>query len=100
LLQWRACMDYNLAYTQRRSYRNGVHIAGYAGGALAVIEGVAGVRFSESELTVSPTLPPEWRVLRLRLRHRGETVTLTITPDQVVREAPTVLLGDHARLGA
>lgn len=79
LRQWRACMDYNLRFEPRRDYRNGVHVAGYAGGLLAVIEGASGVRFHGDRLTTRPRLPAGWRKLVLRLHHRGTTSTLTVT---------------------
>lgn len=83
LTQWRACMDYNISFHPREGYRNGVHVASYAGGLLAIIEGAAGVRLNSEKLAVNAHLPDEWNRLVLRLQCRGQTVMVEISKDAV-----------------
>ncbi len=69
----------------------GIHAAAAAGTWFAVVYGFAGMRDREGRLSFKPRLPPQWDLLRFRLRFRGRLLEV-----EVNREAATyrLLQGD------
>ncbi|MDR3184384.1 MAG: glycoside hydrolase family 65 protein [Prevotellaceae bacterium] len=60
--------DYN------KEVGEGLHITSMAGSWLAVIQGFAGMRVRNGELTFNPQLPAHWTHLSFSIQFRGETV--------------------------
>jgi trehalose/maltose hydrolase-like predicted phosphorylase len=84
LLLWRAGMDYNLKYSKRDDYVNGLHVAGYAACINAVGAGLVGLMAEEDGLHIAPApLPSEWKELRLNLVYQGGQLELELSSDMV-----------------
>jgi trehalose/maltose hydrolase-like predicted phosphorylase len=64
----------------------GLHTAACGGLWQAVVMGFAGIRPSADALTVDPVLPTAWRSLRVRLRHHGQRLRVTITQSETAVE--------------
>jgi maltose phosphorylase len=60
--------DYN------KEVGEGLHITSMAGSWLAVIQGFAGMRVRDGQLTFNPRLPKHWTRLSFNVNFRGETV--------------------------
>lgn len=81
-----AGLRYNLDFTPRSAYGNGVHLAGYAAALLALVEGVLGLAGDPSDsdgLRLAPVLPAAWRRVRLRLWWRGCRLDVEVLPERV-----------------
>jgi trehalose/maltose hydrolase-like predicted phosphorylase len=79
---------YNLGFEPRAGYRNGVHLAAYAGAWQVLVQGLLGVRLGEEVLTFRPRpLPDGWQSLRLRLVWRGVPLGLCLTREELAIDA-------------
>lgn len=58
----RASLRYNLDYSPRADYENGVHIAAYAGAFLVLVENVLGLRVKTRDIDSSPIVAVRLRV--------------------------------------
>jgi maltose phosphorylase len=61
--------DYN------KEVNEGLHITSMAGSWIAVIQGFAGMRVRDGQLTFDPKLPKHWTGLSFKVNFRGEIVT-------------------------
>ena len=61
--------DYN------KEVHEGLHITSMAGSWMAVIQGFAGMRVKEGQLTFDPKLPKHWTGLSFKVNFRGNVVT-------------------------
>jgi alpha,alpha-trehalose phosphorylase len=61
--------------------RDGLHMAALAGVWMALVAGFGGMRAAEGRLSFRPQLPSGITRLAFRMRYRGRTLRLTITPD-------------------
>jgi trehalose/maltose hydrolase-like predicted phosphorylase len=78
----------------------GLHIATMGGIWQALVFGFAGVRATESALTLDPWLPDAWNALGLNLSYRGRPVHITIEPDTLTVDADEdVVVLVHGRPG-
>ena len=72
--------------------RDGLHIASLAGAWAAVVEGLGGMRTTDSSLSFAPRLPPALCRLRFSVMFRGRRLTVTVGRDeatyQLVEGAP------------
>lgn len=85
---FRLAACYNLGFEPRAGYRNGVHLAAYAGAWQVLVQGLLGVRLGEEALTFRPRpLPEVWRSLRLRLVWRGAPLGLRLTREELAIDA-------------
>ncbi len=74
--QLRAAMRYNLDFTPRGGYRNGLHLAPCARGWLALVEGLLRRTAGGDGLRFAPRLPASLGTVRLRLCWRGRPLAL------------------------
>jgi alpha,alpha-trehalose phosphorylase len=58
--------------------RDGVHLASCAGTWMAMVNGFAGMRDTDGELSFRPSLPPHWGRVRFRVRVRGSLLELEL----------------------
>ncbi|MFD3218800.1 MULTISPECIES: glycosyl hydrolase family 65 protein [unclassified Bacillus (in: firmicutes)] len=54
------CMRFNLDFIPKADYRNGIHLASYAGGWRVLVEGFCGVEIKGSSLYINPKIPSNW----------------------------------------
>jgi trehalose/maltose hydrolase-like predicted phosphorylase len=73
----------------RDNRASGLHMATQGGLWQAVAIGCAGVRATETALTLDPQLPPAWTQLRFRVAYRGVPLIVTVSPDSIEIEART-----------
>lgn len=74
---------FNLDYTPRADYRNGLHLSAYAGAWQVIVEGFLGVRPDPSGLLyLRPRLPVGWTRLEVPLRFRGSRFRVIASCDQ------------------
>jgi kojibiose phosphorylase len=105
---FRRATGYNLEFRPRRDYRNGIHLAAYAGAWQVLLEGFAGVRLDGDTVTVRPRLPERWTRLALDFAYRGWRLHLDVaegrTTVRVREEGPRRLYlrdgGDRRRAHA
>jgi len=75
---------YNLDFIPKTDYRNGIHVASYAGAWQAVIHGFAGVRaMSNDVLHVNSCLPPHWNSVSFRLHWRKSLLSFTVEHESI-----------------
>jgi kojibiose phosphorylase len=73
---------YDLDFLPRQGFRNGLHLAAYAGAWQVAIQGFAGFRCREGTPALEPRLPEGWKRLSFALRWRGERVRVTVEGDE------------------
>lgn len=59
----------------------GIHLANCGGAWMAVVHGVAGLRFRDGIARFAPTLPPGWNRVAFRLVYRGRRLRAEISRD-------------------
>uniref|UniRef100_A0AAU2W091 Uncharacterized protein n=1 Tax=Streptomyces sp. NBC_00008 TaxID=2903610 RepID=A0AAU2W091_9ACTN len=70
---------YNLDYTPREDYRNGLHLSAYAGAWQILVEGLLGVTpVDQDTLALDPRLPAAWRQLTVPLTYQGRRVVVSV----------------------
>lgn len=62
---------------------DGIHAASCGGVWQAVVFGFCGLRLTADGVTVAPCLPEHWRRVRFTVQHKGQPVTIDITPEGV-----------------
>ncbi|WP_088036572.1 glycosyl hydrolase family 65 protein [Evansella clarkii] len=62
---------FNLDFTPKENYINGIHLAGNAGGLLVLLEGFIGIKPIDDILFINPNLPKNWEELSLKINWRG-----------------------------
>ncbi|RLD17610.1 MAG: glycoside hydrolase family 65 protein [Bacteroidetes bacterium] len=62
---------------------DGLHITSMAGTWMSVIKGFGGVRVKDGSLSLSPSLPRQWHLLKFNLRFRENIFSVEITSDAV-----------------
>lgn len=60
----------------------GVHIASAGGTWQILVNGFAGFRVKNHQMTFNPWLPPEWEAIHFRLQWRGNSVDISISHTQ------------------
>lgn len=58
--------------------RDGLHITSMAGTWMSIVQGFAGMRIKNGELTFSPFLPENWDSFSFKIRFRGEVKQITL----------------------
>lgn len=71
-----ASARYNLDFTPREDYENGVHLAACAGAWLVIYHGFLGVQVAGDILSLAPSLPEGVTCLRVALRVFGQVLTI------------------------
>ncbi|MER6989041.1 glycosyl hydrolase family 65 protein [Saccharopolyspora hirsuta] len=82
-----ASARYNLDFTHKANYRNGVHLAACAGAWLILTRGFLGADASGDRLRFAPRLPEGITEMRVPLRWRGRALTATLTSSGLVLAA-------------
>ncbi|GAB1690897.1 glycosyl hydrolase family 65 protein [Krasilnikovia sp. M28-CT-15] len=82
-----ASARYNLDFTNRHDYDNGVHLAAYAGAWLVLFQGFLNGRVDGSGLSIAPRLPDGVKRLRVPVRVHGRALTITVREDACIVEA-------------
>ncbi len=70
----------------QRNTRDGLHMASLAGGWIAVVEGLGGMRAWRGRLSFAPRLPRRITRLVFRVRYRGRLIRVTVTPGEAWSE--------------
>ncbi len=65
-------------------YIGGTHPAAAGGAYMTAINGFGGLHFKDGELKVKPQLPPTWKKLRFKIRHRGVLYQIDETHDDML----------------
>ncbi|MGI9609323.1 MAG: glycosyl hydrolase family 65 protein, partial [Acidimicrobiia bacterium] len=63
--------------------RDGLHLASAGGVWMALVRGFGGMRVSEGELELNPSVPVAWESLRFRIQFRESRVVVTARADEV-----------------
>lgn len=58
---------------------DGLHITSMTGSWLAIVQGFAGMRVSDHELSFKPFLPEKWENYRFHINFRGRLLLITVT---------------------
>jgi kojibiose phosphorylase len=74
---------YDLDFLPRQGFRNGLHLAAYAGAWQVAVQGFAGFRCREGMPVLEPRLPEGWKRLSFALCWRGERVRVVVEGDDV-----------------
>ncbi len=64
-------------------YIGGTHPAANGGAWMVAVNGFAGLRVTDSGLSLNPQLPGQWRSLRFRILWHGLRFTVSISPEEV-----------------
>lgn len=79
----------------------GLHITSMAGTWMSIVEGFAGMRVKEGELSFNPRLPKAWKKIAFKINFRDRIYTISIAQEgfncQVEGEAETSLLVNGKR---
>ncbi|ULL14421.1 beta-phosphoglucomutase [Paenibacillus sp. H1-7] len=79
-----------------RNVKDGIHTASMAGTWLMIVNGFAGMRQTNGELSFQPELPSNWEGCSFRMRYRGSLLSVRIgttsTTYEVLEGEPIVLL--------
>ena len=79
----------------------GLHITSMAGTWMSIVEGFAGMRVKEGELSFNPHLPKAWKKIAFKINFRNRIYTISIAQEefncQVEGEAETSLLVNGKR---
>lgn len=62
--------------------RDGLHMASLAGGWIAVVEGLGGMRVRQGRIGFAPRLPKRIDRLVFRVRYRGRLIRVTVTKEE------------------
>ncbi|MCI1220240.1 MAG: beta-phosphoglucomutase family hydrolase [Bifidobacterium sp.] len=65
---------------------DGVHLASAGGVWLSLVEGFAGLRVKDGQITFTPHLPQGWDAVSFNLRIHGDLIKVTVLPDKVTTE--------------
>jgi kojibiose phosphorylase len=88
---FRATATVDLLNTQHAvvggTFIGGIHTAACGGTYQLAVQGFGGLGFDTGELTVDPSLPPEWESVTYPVRWRGRQLEVTATHEQVVIDA-------------
>lgn len=96
-----ASARYNLDFTERRDYENGLHLAACAGAWLILFRGFLGARIEGPILHLAPRLPVGVMRLRMPVCNRGARLTITAEPHLLkVAADPTNVTDAHVRIGS
>ncbi|MGB1037121.1 MAG: family 65 glycosyl hydrolase domain-containing protein [Bacteroidia bacterium] len=63
--------------------RDGLHITSMAGTWMSIVQGFAGMRVRENQLTFKPFLPENWEKFSFKIRFRGEVKNVTVDKNGV-----------------
>ncbi|WP_070120141.1 glycoside hydrolase family 65 protein [Bacillus marinisedimentorum] len=63
--------------------KDGLHMANMGGTWMSIVYGFAGLRLTESGLSLAPALPEEWQHYRFRLQYRSRTVEVDVNRERV-----------------
>lgn len=63
-------------------YIGGTHPAASGGAYMTAVEGFAGLRIENGELTAEPRLPKGWNHLKFKINYLGELYQVTVTKDE------------------
>lgn len=62
----------------------GIHAASAGGTWMSAVFGFGGFRVKHQQMTFKPWLPASWKALRFKLKWRGDTLAVTIHPNEAV----------------
>ena len=82
--------DYN------KEVNEGLHITSMAGSWLAVTDGFCGLKMSEDDVTVSATLPDNWKSISIRIIHNDKLIKFTLSNNKVEKEIINNLNKKHS----
>src|SRR5690606_20093541 len=66
--------------------RDGLHMASLAGGWIATVQGLGGMRVRDGRIGFAPRLPEAITRLVFRVRYRGRLIRVTVTPEEAAYE--------------
>lgn len=71
-------LRYNIDFLPKKHYKNGIHIAAYAGGLVNIVKDLCGVRMSDRSISLCPCLPEGWREVAFSLMCKNSRIRLSI----------------------
>ncbi|CAM3920273.1 beta-phosphoglucomutase [Cohnella lubricantis] len=69
-----------------RNVKDGIHTASMAGAWLMIVQGFAGMRQTDGELSFRPELPRHWSAYTFRMRFRGSLLTVRVERERTTYE--------------
>ena len=57
----------------------GLHITSMAGTWMSLVEGMAGVRITESSLSINPIIPKSWLSYRFQIRYQNNPISISVS---------------------
>ncbi len=63
---------------------DGCHITSMVGSWLDIVQGFAGLRFENQQLSFAPTLPASWEGYSFKLNYRQRPLTITVTQSEFI----------------
>ncbi len=76
-------MDLDESLTGRGDTHQGLHGTAAGGAWMAAVFGFGGVCLTETDLHISPRLPPQWQALRFNLAYRGRLLSVCIDEREI-----------------
>ncbi|MCL4386617.1 MAG: family 65 glycosyl hydrolase domain-containing protein [Actinobacteria bacterium] len=70
---------------------HGLHITSMGGTCLSILEGFIGLKVKDDKIQISPYLPPEWKLLKVRVIFRERLLSISISKKEI---SITLLKGD------
>ena len=77
---------YNLDYSPKKDYRNGIHLASYAGAYRVIINGFAGIKIDNNNIYVAPKLPKHWGGMEFNIFCRNNLIHFEIKDKCIAAE--------------
>jgi len=74
---------YNLDFSPRENYGNGIHFGAYAGALLALLHGAIGLSGEGENLTLKPCLPDSWEQIMVPFYWKGSDLLVVATRSAV-----------------
>ncbi|MFX0560981.1 hypothetical protein TEPIDINF_002422 [Tepidibacillus infernus] len=75
---------FNLDYLPKENYRNGIHLAAYAGAWQILVHGIAGISFEEDLIIVKPRITNDLGYLEFNIKWRGAKLSFTFNENDLI----------------
>lgn len=98
-----ASFNFNLAFEPKVNYKNGIHLAGYAGGWLTFIEGFMGIKILDDKIYINPQLMEHWLSVKFKLFWKGTLIEVFVDKSSIKmasevkgKKAPRIICKENA----
>lgn len=72
---------FNLDFHPKENYKNGIHLAGTAGGIIVLLEGFLGFQVDDDIFCINPMIPKNWEKIQLKINWRSNIYKLSINKE-------------------